>query len=122
MKGFQLKFIFAANPYFENEFLTKKYELKVDNNQSITLNAIGYFLFLCCTDFTQQCFCSVIFLIKFGVSFRTEINWYPSKNLTENDESFFNFFDTITYHNRVYFDEEAVSWDSFMVTSQFIQF
>lgn len=52
-----------------------------------------------------------------GVSFRTEINWYPSKNLTENDESFFNFFDTITYHiNRVYFDEEAVSWDSFMVT------
>ncbi|KAK9947493.1 hypothetical protein M0R45_003116 [Rubus argutus] len=83
LKGFELKFTFdTPNPYFKNNFLTKTYELAGDN-ESISLKAIG-----------------------------KEIDWCPSKNLSQtvtgkSRESFFNFFDTVTYHNRLSFDEEA---------------
>lgn len=83
MKGFELKFTFGTpNRYFKNDFLIKTYELTGDN-ESISLKAIG-----------------------------TEIDWCPFQNLTQtvtgkSRESFFNFFDTVTYHSRLSFDEEA---------------
>ncbi|PRQ46276.1 putative nucleosome assembly protein (NAP) [Rosa chinensis] len=58
LTGFQLEFMFdSSNPYFKNEVLTKKYELKDGGEYCTFLMAIG-----------------------------TEINWYPGKTLTESIE------------------------------------
>ncbi|KAM5548035.1 nucleosome assembly protein 1,1-like [Rosa sericea] len=94
LKGFQLEFMFdSSNPYFKNEVLTKKYELK-DGGECTFLMAVG-----------------------------TEINWYPGKTLTESIEkmtigsevvqvaqtcqSFFNFFATKTHRTSLCLDEDA---------------
>ncbi|PRQ46287.1 putative nucleosome assembly protein (NAP) [Rosa chinensis] len=84
LKGFELEFTFDdRNPYFKNKVLTKKYEVK-DDNQSVSLKALG-----------------------------TKIDWYPSQNLTQgkSSESFFKFFNSYASLDPLSFDNEAVSLD-----------
>ncbi|XP_062010505.1 nucleosome assembly protein 1;1-like [Rosa rugosa] len=80
LKGFELEFTFDdRNPYFKNKVLTKKYEVK-DDNQSVSLKALG-----------------------------TKIDWYPSQNLAQgkSSESFFKFFNSYASLDPLSFDKEA---------------
>ncbi|KAB2072403.1 hypothetical protein ES319_A07G013400v1 [Gossypium barbadense] len=102
-KGFKLEFYFDPNPYFKNTLLTKTYHM-------IT---VTFSFFKCLIGLLDYKTSYILTEIVFLMFYRTEIEWYPGKCLTqkilkkkpkkgsknakpitktEDCESFFNFF------------------------------
>nr|XP_011467105.1 PREDICTED: nucleosome assembly protein 1;4-like [Fragaria vesca subsp. vesca] len=110
-RGFKMEFFFYSNPCFENSVLMKTYHMNNDNTPILLCYSYLFHFFF-------------LFFPQFGLTCRTEIKWYPGKNLTDNLHSFFNFFQPVQaadVQSRIHCDYDIFSTIRDEIIPQFPQ-